>query len=84
MQTHTCTHINICHVHTDTCLTHKYAFIFTALKMKEVTVFSPDQLTRENMSQTGESQPFLKIPWGLQITGDGFSKDESQGHWESH
>lgn len=52
--------------------------------MKEVTVFSPDQLTRENMSQTGESQPFLKIPWGLQIIEDGFSKDESQGHWESH
>lgn len=75
-----CTQIHA-YRHAQTC---KYASISTALKMKEVTVFSPDQLTRENISQTGESQPFLKIPWGLQITGDGFSKDESQGHWESH
>lgn len=52
--------------------------------MKEVTAFSTGRLTRANMSQTGESQPFLKIPWGLQMKGAGFSKDESQGHWESH
>lgn len=46
--------------------------------MEEVTAFSSHQLTRENLSQTSESQMFPhKIPWGLQIKGDEFPKDES-------
>lgn len=45
---HTCTYAMCTQIHAyrhaQTC---KYVSISTALKMKEVTVFSPDQLTRE-------------------------------------